>query len=554
MERSFAFYPVVPGYRVISLKVGAALLSSALFCAPLPVSGQVSVQLSADGVGAENGVLQFGTIPFSTTELLPLTITNVGVAGTVTLGTVINGPSYKILTTGQNTCQAGIPAGQSCTLPVEFDPVGVGQHNDYLTLTPSGGAAASQVALRGVASGVGTKQEGPLAFTTIPVGTLEIVLLPISNVGISDTVTLGTSINGPSYKILNSALNTCGQGIMAGQSCVLPIEFSPVGAGRHDDILTLTPSEGAASTVRLLGTSTPAVGPTAPVKGNIYVFDAGNQRVEIFDATGAYVGQFDHGFDEPTGIAVNATNVYVKDGNNHCQIDKFDGNGNFILQFGLCNGEGPGYLDGNGSLALDASGNIWATDGGAGYLEKFDGNGNFLAIVCTVAITAKNILHCPLVTPFDSSPQTIALDASNNIYVTNLNFPEVSKFDSTGKYLFSFGMAGSGNGEFVAGFQDGIAVNSAGDIYVVDSGNNRVQVFDAKGTYLSQFGSYGMGNGQFRYPSALALDAEGNVFVTDVQNSRVEKFDHNGTYLSQFGSPGKGNGQMNAPLGVAIVP
>ena len=64
---------------------------------------------------------------------------------------MINGPSYKILTTSQNTCLAGINAGQSCILPVEFDPVAVGNHNDHLTLTPSGGAAPSTVYLHGTA-------------------------------------------------------------------------------------------------------------------------------------------------------------------------------------------------------------------------------------------------------------------------------------------------------------------------------------------------------------------------------------------------------------------
>ena len=96
--------------------------------------------------------LEFGTIPLGTTEVLPLTITNIGVPGTVKVGTKINGPSYKILTTSENTCLAGIADGQSCILPVEFDPVvGIGKHNDILTLTPVGGAAPSTVALKGTA-------------------------------------------------------------------------------------------------------------------------------------------------------------------------------------------------------------------------------------------------------------------------------------------------------------------------------------------------------------------------------------------------------------------
>ncbi len=209
----------------------------------------------ASGVGTEMETpLQFGTIPFGTTEVLTLTVTNIGVPGTVTIGTAINGPSYKILTTSQNTCLAGITAGQSCTLPVEFDPATIGTHDDHLTLTPSAGAAPSSVGLVGMASGVGTEMEASLQFGTIPFGTTEVLTLTVTNIGVPGTVTIGTAINGPSYKILTTSQNTCVAGITAGQSCTLPVEFDPVAVGNHDDHLTLTPSAGAASsTVGLLG-------------------------------------------------------------------------------------------------------------------------------------------------------------------------------------------------------------------------------------------------------------------------------------------------------------
>ena len=83
--------------------------------------------------------------------MLLLTINNIGVAGTVTIGTKINGPSYKILTGPRNTCLGGITAGHSCTLPVEFDPVAVGNHDDVLTLTPSRRRPPSTVYLHGIA-------------------------------------------------------------------------------------------------------------------------------------------------------------------------------------------------------------------------------------------------------------------------------------------------------------------------------------------------------------------------------------------------------------------
>ena len=205
------------------------------------------------GVGPTVTSLQFGTIAFGSTTVVPLTITNIWAPGTVTVGTAINGPSYKILTTAKNTCQSGISAGQSCTLPVEFSPATVGGHEDILTLTPSVAVAASTVSLDGVASGVGAKIT-QLEFGTIAFGSTEVLPLTITNRGMPGTVTLSTAINGPSYKILTTAQNTCLGGITAGKSCILPVEFVPAALGAHDDILTLTPTGGAAkSTISLRG-------------------------------------------------------------------------------------------------------------------------------------------------------------------------------------------------------------------------------------------------------------------------------------------------------------
>jgi subtilase family serine protease len=210
------------------------------------------------GVGPAVTKLQFGTIAFGSTEVVPLTITNVWVPGTVTIGTAINGPSYKILTTAQNTCQSGVSAGQSCTLPVEFSAVSIGVKNDVLTVTPSIGGEVSTVVLDGIASGVSAGANS-LQFGTIAFGSTEVLTLTITNTGVAGTVMVGTAINGPSYKVLATSQNTCLAGIKAGQSCTLPVEFSPVSTGVKDDVLTLTPSGGAAaSTVALLGTASSA--------------------------------------------------------------------------------------------------------------------------------------------------------------------------------------------------------------------------------------------------------------------------------------------------------
>ena len=106
-----------------------------------PTVGLFGSQLSASAMlgGVSGATLHFGTVSSGSTEVEPLTVTNVGLPGTVTVGTTISGPSYSILTTGQNTCLAGIAAGQSCILPVQFAPPHGGLHDELLTLTPSPG-------------------------------------------------------------------------------------------------------------------------------------------------------------------------------------------------------------------------------------------------------------------------------------------------------------------------------------------------------------------------------------------------------------------------------
>src|ERR1700685_4185557 len=80
--------------------------------------------------------------------------------------------------------------------------------------------------------------------------------------------------------------------------------------------------------------------------------------------------------------------------------------------------------------------------------------------------------------------------------------------DNPPTYLTQFGGAGSGNGQFENPI--GIAVDSSNNVYVTDVGNNRVEEFDRYGNYLAQWGSGGGGNGQFEYPQGIAVDSSNN--------------------------------------------
>jgi len=147
LQVQFSPTTVVKHYGLLTLQTGG-------WNATVGLAGTGS-GLSVFG-GVNYAPLKFGTVASGSTKVLSLAVTNVGLPGTVTVGTEIAvrtttypTTTYTILTTAENTCLAGIAAGQSCTLPVEFAPTSSGTHDDLLTLTPSAGARPSTVWLNG---------------------------------------------------------------------------------------------------------------------------------------------------------------------------------------------------------------------------------------------------------------------------------------------------------------------------------------------------------------------------------------------------------------------
>lgn len=147
-------------------------------------------------------------------------------------------------------------------------------------------------------------------------------------------------------------------------------------------------------------------------------------------------------------------------------------------------------------------------------------------------------------------PVAIALDADENIYVSDENQNRITVMDSEGQFLSKWGESGSGAGQLNG--PAGIAVDPAGNLYVVDGGNHRVQKFTGDGQFVGGWGSQGSGPGQFNKPWGVCLDSSGNVYVADWKNDRVQKFTPDGQYLAEFGETAAGVGDLNRPTGVAV--
>lgn len=151
----------------------------------------------------------------------------------------------------------------------------------------------------------------------------------------------------------------------------------------------------------------------------LYVTDVAKNQVAVFDADTykfqraiggppAKPGEEDPGtFARPTNVAVDAKgDIYVSDTiNNRIQI--FDAEGNFLSMFGR-GGDGPGYFGRPKGLAVDRDGHIWVADTSMDRVQVFDRKGQLAGYFG---------VHGTLPGQF-TLPTGVAIDSQNRVMVT----------------------------------------------------------------------------------------------------------------------------------------
>jgi streptogramin lyase len=358
------------------------------------------------------------------------------------------------------------------------------------------------------------------------------------------------------------------------------------------------------------------LGLAADQSGGVLVVDSGLSRVNRFDSSGKYVGQFGGAgsgpgqFSTPTGIAVSAMGNFLVTDSANARVQVFRPNGTFVRQFGTSGSASNQFKEpraiamapGNVALIAD-SGNQriakWshadlAPQSGAVSTEiKVDGKlvEPKYAPGCATqdcAITNKEWtmeaadlpvgLHKLELTATDGVglQTTKSQDFETKVVTPTLalsgTMTEQASLGTTRpRYKLRVdasaeaGLEGEaappayistfgyfGTGNGQLNQPAGIARAADGSFWIADADNNRVQHFSAAGAYLGKFGALGTGNGQLDKPVDVEIDAAGNIYVADADNDRIQKFSSTGTYLSQFGTLGSGNGQFKSPEGLAI--
>jgi RHS repeat-associated protein len=281
-------------------------------------------------------------------------------------------------------------------------------------------------------------------------------------------------------------------------------------------------------------------------KGNVWVVDTLNRRIQEFNEKLEYVAQVgslgtaNGKFEEPEGIAVDPKgNVWVADTWNS-RVQEFNEKLEYLGKFGT-KGQGVGQLNNPAGIAADAKGNIWVADNLNNRLQKFAEKTPEYAYVRQLGAwgTASEQFKVPA---------GIGIDPKGNMWIADAQDNRLDEFNEKAEFLKSIGSEGSGNGQFNE--PKGLAVDASGNVWVLESGNSRIQEFNEKGEFVRTFGSWGSGNGQFEFPKGIAVDSKKNVWAVDAWKNRVEEFTEKGEFIRVFGTEGSGNGQFKNPTGI----
>jgi sugar lactone lactonase YvrE len=244
--------------------------------------------------------------------------------------------------------------------------------------------------------------------------------------------------------------------------------------------------------------------------GNVYVADAGNNLIRkitpdgtvntlagtvvAVDTSNAIIVQ--PLFSGPSGVAVDASgNVYVADaGNNRiCVVSPsgntrtLSGNGNA----GSNNGAGTVATFNNPTgVAADGSGNVYVADMLNNLIRKIAPDGTTTTLAGSGDIGSTDGLSTAASFYF---PSSLTVDPSGNIFVTDDINNLIRKItpDGTVTTLAGSGQAGAQNGSGMqASFNDpaGITIDALNNLYVADANNNLIRKITPAGVVSSVAG------------------------------------------------------------------
>ena len=182
------------------------------------------------------------------------------------------------------------------------------------------------------------------------------------------------------------------------------------------------------------GTHFRAVGGVAisPLDGKIYVVDRNNHKVKIFSSANTYLntlgagnptgqGNGNYQFDNPSDVAVDRNGtIYVADRNNQ-RVQVYNNSGAYLRSIGYiddCDWQYD-HLCGPHGVGVDALNRVYIADTWNNRVQVFDSNGAYLTTLSGSWGSGSSDMI---------SPADVTIDKNYNVYVTDMDNHRISKF------------------------------------------------------------------------------------------------------------------------------
>jgi Secretion system C-terminal sorting domain/NHL repeat len=320
---------------------------------------------------------------------------------------------------------------------------------------------------------------------------------------------------------------------------------------------------GAATSAEL---STP-IGVSTDGSGNFYIADQHNNCIRKVNSSGTittFAGLPTFGFSGDGGAATAAElyqpyrtaadgsgNVYIIDAGNN-RIRKVNASGTISTFAG--NGTSGATGDGGAATAAeivavgittDAAGNVYI--GASSCVRKVNvSTGTITTIAGNPTIAGYSGDGGPATAAEFNSATDLAFDGAGNLYICDQG--AIRKINTAGTISTYAGNGTPGTtgngGPATAATVDptGIAIDASGDIYFAQTNEEIVRKIDAGGIISLYAGNGSMGfsgdggaatSAEFTFPSDVALDGSGNLLIADQNNNRIRKITSTTTRIPQ---------------------
>ena len=185
-------------------------------------------------------------------------------------------------------------------------------------------------------------------------------------------------------------------------------------------------------------------------------------------------------------------------------------------------GPAPGHFEGPIGLAVHPSGDIYVVDLGYRRVQRFDSSGNFLSLWETREDAPLKFWQ----------PSDVAISSDGTVYVLDASAMMYRLKPDAGLEL-AVDLVKHG-----ASTPRALTIDEARHrFYIADAGRGRVLVLGTDGSFIDSWGGTGTALSFFE-PSAIAVDSHGNVFVAEPATSRIRKLAPDGKLLAEWKAKG----------------